>query len=118
MENGNLSPVFNIRGLYFTKDNDYSDFKVYDDSNTRNYITYEETTGILYKDNNSTQTTESMENAFGVVRIESKLDSEIHNIIGISITVQDENEVFKELKKLKVKGYFFVRQTRIPLRLC
>ena len=127
MSNGTLSPVFNIRGMFFTDYNQsYREFNIYNTENkvvTRNYITYNEDTGIVYKSsskeqNDSQETSESLENVFGVVRIESGLNSEINNVIGISIEIDDKETLFQELKKYQIKGYFFVRQKRIPLRLC
>ncbi len=127
MSNGTLSPVFNIRGMFFTDyQQTYNKFNVYntiDGVTTRNYITYNEDTGIVYKSVDSDQassqeTSESLENVFGVVRIESGLDSEINNVIGIKIEMDDKETLFQELRKYQIKGYFFVRQKRIPLRLC
>ena len=127
MSNGTLSPVFNIRGMFFTDyQQTYNKFSVYntiDGVTTRNYITYNEDTGIVYKSVDSDQassqeTSESLENVFGVVRIESGLDSEINNVIGIKIEMDDKETLFQELRKYQIKGYFFVRQKRIPLRLC
>ena len=127
MSNGTLSPVFNIRGMFFTDyQQTYNKFNVYntiDGVTTRNYITYNEDTGIVYKSVDSGQassqeTSESLENVFGVVRIESGLDSEINNVIGIKIEMDDKETLFQELRKYQIKGYFFVRQKRIPLRLC
>lgn len=127
MSNGTLSPVFNIRGMFFTDYNQsYSEFNIYNKENevvTRNYITYNEDTGIVYKSsskeqNDSQETSESLENVFGVVRIESGEESEINKVIGIRIEIDDKETLFQEFKKYQIKGYFFVRQKRIPLRLC
>ena len=99
MSNGTLSPVFNIRGMFFTDyQQTYNKFNIYntiDGVTTRNYITYNEDTGIVYKsvDNDqasSQETSESLENVFGVVRIESGLDSEINNVIGIKVEMDDK----------------------------
>lgn len=137
MSNGTLSPVFNIRGMFFTDyKQPYSEFSIYSTENkvvTRNYITYNEDTGIVYKSsskeqNDSQETSESLENVFGVVRIEfgefgesgeeSGEESEINKVIGIRIEIDDKETLFQEFKKYQIKGYFFVRQKRIPLRLC
>ena len=135
MNNGTLSPVFNIRGMFFQNNNDkYSEFNIYNGDN-RNYITYNEETGIIYinnKSNTEDDSTESsstknlstespsnqLENIYGVVRIESGEDSEINSIIGIKIEIDDKEKLFQELNKYQIKGYFFVRQKRIPLRIC
>lgn len=122
MNDGTLSPVFNIRGLYFDADNyTYNLFKIYE-GGKRNKILYNEDTGILYKQgdkkDSNTSTTESLENAFGVVRIDTSHDCEVDRVIGIKIIAQDDTALFEELRKHNIKGYFFVRQKRIPLRLC
>ena len=120
MNNGTLSPVFNIRGMFFTKyDQTYTKFEIYKEQ-TRNYITYNEETGIIYETNKSStdEKSQQLENVYGVVRIESGKGSEINNVIGIKIEIDDKENLFKELNKYQIKGYFFVRQKRIPLRIC
>jgi uncharacterized repeat protein (TIGR02543 family) len=57
--------------------------------------------------------TNNIENVKGVVRFLPNKDTD--TIYGIDIRVSDET--IQELKKY-VKGYFFVRQTRIPTILC
>jgi len=87
-----LSPVFNIRGMYFNEEHtEYTNFPVMykknesDDKESRLYISSNEDTGIVYKDGNdaSTEATESLENIYGVLRIETGLNREISNVIGI-----------------------------------
>lgn len=132
MDNGTLSPVFNIRGMYFNEnsaDEGYTEFKLYtkedeDNENSkpvRNYVTFNEETGIVYKDDAGASTNEFLENAFGVVRVYSK-ENELTHIRGIKVDLvldEDDKKVFfQELKKCNVKGMFFVRQKRMPLRLC
>ena len=124
LKNGTLSPVFNIRGMYFNeKDTEYTNFPVLQQKGgkqSRLYISSNEDTGIVYKDGTdaSTEATESLENIYGVLRIETGLNQEISNVIGVQIDVQDKDTLFQELRKHNIKGYFFVRQKRIPLRLC
>ena len=151
MNNGTLSPVFNIRGAFFqTYDQEYSKFDIYtteDGKKVRNYITYNEDTGIIYKstkkdkdaeDSEPQEATEAgqetakadkqqdenikllenLENVYGVVKLESDEDSEITNVLGIRIEIDDKEQLFQEFAKYKIKGYFFVRQKRIPLRIC
>lgn len=124
LNNGTLSPVFNIRGMYFNEnDAEYTDFPILQkngDEQSRLYISSNEDTGIIYKNGTdaSTEATESLENIYGVLRIETGLKQEISNVIGIQIDIQDKDILFQELRKHNIKGYFFVRQKRIPLRLC
>ena len=128
LQNGLLSPVFNIRGMYFDDaETKYTDFPIYQNkteegitTKTRLYISSNESTGIVYKEgtDSSTEATASLENIYGVTRIESGLLNEVNNVIGIKIEVQHPDDLFKELHKYNIKGYFFVRQKRMPLRLC
>ena len=124
LNNGTLSPVFNIRGMYFNEnDVEYTDFPILQkngDEQSRLYISSNEDTGIIYKNGTdaSTEATESLENIYGVLRIETGLKQEISNVIGIQIDIQYRDALFQELRKHNIKGYFFVRQKRIPLRLC
>lgn len=124
LNNGTLSPVFNIRGMYFNEnDTEYTEFPILQkngDKQSRLYISSNENTGIIYKNGTdaSTEATESLENIYGVLRIETGLNQEISNVIGIQIDIQDKDILFQELRKHNIKGYFFVRQKRIPLRLC
>lgn len=121
LKNGTLSPVFNIRGMYFNeKDTEYTNFPVLQKNGDRIYISSNEDTGIVYKEGTdaSTEATESLENIYGVLRIETGLNQEISNVIGVQIDIQDRDALFQELRKHNIKGYFFVRQKRIPLRLC
>lgn len=122
MNDDTLSPVFNIRGLYFDKNQfSYNTYKVYkNDRVTRDKIIYNEDSGLIYKSESSeeSKSSESLENVFGVVRIDTERSCEIDRIIGIKIDIDDRENLFKELRKHNIKGYFFVRQKRIPLRLC
>lgn len=131
LQNGTLSPVFNIRGMYFDKRDDkesekYTEFPIMQtDEETkvesRLYISSNEDTGIVYKtgdDASDIKSSESLENIYGVVRLETKQDIETTKVVGIKIEAQDSENLFKELRKHNIKGYFFVRQKRIPLRLC
>ena len=131
LQNGTLSPVFNIRGMYFDKmdseeEEKYTEFPITQiDKETgiesRLYISSNEDTGIVYKtgdDASDIKSSESLENIYGVVRLETKQDIETTKVVGIKIEAQDSENLFKELRKHNIKGYFFVRQKRIPLRLC
>ena len=140
MPNNELSPVFNIRGAnniqeYIPKkntsgttsgttpggkedigeynDGQFSDIKVWIDdgngNNIRNYIQYNENNYQILKGENSKLSSNPMENVKGVVRFLPSKDT--NTIYGIDIRVDDD--AIQELKKY-VKGYFFVRQTRIP----
>lgn len=113
LDNGSLSPVFNIRGINLKQASVYANQPIYSSDGKRQYISYNEESGIVYsRDSNTTS-----ENIYGVLNIISGAD-EFSTVFGIDINIQDRENVIKELKKHKVKGYFFVRQQRMPLRLC
>lgn len=122
LKDDTLSPVFNVRGRdqldSFTRVGtfveDISDFytytPLYDDEGQRQYINYDEEGSIP-------QSQYPLENARGVIRI--TYNSQMINkggdngIFPISINFNVENDVITEMKKF-VKGFFFVRQKRIP----
>ena len=115
LNNGELSPVFNIRGGYnigtydsYEDDKDnkgYTNFPVWNTDNNikeRNYIDYHEEKYTILEGN-------PFENIKGVVSFNPTKDT--NTIYSLDIRVDDDT--VQELKKL-VRGYFFVRQTRIP----
>ena len=128
LPNGELTPVFNIRGgldikcigenpdkdsQEDTKDkNQFSSFNLYtqDDKKERVYVPYNENNNLIINGNGSLK----LENVKGVCSFANQYDSgkDGDEIIYVNFTIPDE--VVKELRKY-VKGYFFVRQTRIPL---
>ena len=129
LPNGELSPVFNIRGGYNIKefgssgteeqialaesnpqyiDNQYTNISVYVNNgitDERNYVNYNEETYTLLGYDGA----DSYENIKGVVSFSPSKDT--NTIYSVDIRVDDAT--MQELKKY-VKGYFFVRQTRIP----
>lgn len=118
LNDNTLSPVFNIRGTYFNDNVEwtnnisnisYSKQRPYN-GDQRIYIQYNESTGILE------DAATSLENIYGVTRIHINTD-EFYNIIGINIKSLYKDLTTK-LQKLGIKGYFFVRQPRIPLKIC
>lgn len=116
LPNGELTPVFNIRGCsniveYDSNLNLYSDIPLYL-NNERNYVNYNETDYQLITTNTRNKELKSTalnENVKGVIRFQSSKDADtIH-----SLDIRINNEAMQELKKY-VKGFFFVRQSRIP----
>lgn len=104
LSDNTLTDVFNVRG---TKDLSLGcTFKpLYDNDKKRIYLSYDEQYYNLKEGN---------DNAKGVVYIPQQ---DQDNIIGIKFEV--EQDVIDYLKEtLKVKGFFFVRQKRIPTTLC
>ncbi len=119
LKDNTLSPVFNVRGIkntptyleYEENTSKYSLFNLYKD-NTRQYIEHNEETYIISGDNSST----NLENSKGVIYITN--NAEKPSIYGLKIYLYDESNCLKALQDLGVKGYFFVRQKRIPTTLC
>lgn len=116
LPNGELTPVFNIRGCSNVNEFNsnvslYTDIPLYV-QNQRNYINYNETDYQLAANavkNSEIKSTALNENIKGVIRFQSDKDTDtIH-----SLDIRINDEAMQELKKY-VKGFFFVRQTRIP----
>lgn len=107
LKNGSLSPVYNIRGCNnlpkYGLGVEYDDWKE---------LTIDYDTQLI-------NSGKSLENSAGVIRINDTdpEGEEYFQIRGLVIKPQDA-DVIAELKKLGVKGYFFVRQKRIPTILC
>lgn len=111
LNDDSLSPVFNIRGaneipkvgttFNWTKSD------LLDDSGNRIYMSYDETTYAVGDSSGMT-----LENAKGVVRIN---DTSASTLNVYSIQVKIPIDVLDYIKSTgKVKGFFFVRQKRIP----
>ena len=108
LPNGTLSPVFNIRGANKVTTYDpkgYSNKPVYNEEGKRVQISYNEQTNYILE----TDGTFTLENVKGVISLDPNLDT--NTIYSLDIRVDDYT--LQELKKY-VKGYFFVRQQRIP----
>lgn len=105
-----LSPVFNLRGVKeLTTSTVYTDYKMYLEDGSRNYISYNKETFALDNLN---------ENAKGVFRIKyTKNQLASSGIIPLGLNLEIPEEVKTELKKY-TKGFFLVRQKRIPTILC
>lgn len=132
MSDNSLSPVFNIRGIGKLKtqkemDNLYAEFPFYNDDlkTSRKYINYEEDTYILTPEGEEGEEGEernqslNLENAKGVVCLDYEVtgNESKQQIFGIGI--KTKKQVIDYLyNKLHIKGFFFVRQKRIPTILC
>lgn len=108
-----LSPVFNVRGIDLNNNPQATEFNIYtsnlDSSGNpeRSFINYDEI-GYLTKTNN-------LENNKGVIRLPKieVISNEGTKPIGITFSFQDKDNLLTELKKY-TKGFFFVRQERVP----
>ena len=119
LPNGELTPVFNIRGatnIYLNKSDkteqtfSYTNFPIYNENGERVYVDYDTNTNYVIQ--GTQQVSAINENVMGVIRIKSPEDT---NII-YSLDIRIDEDSIQELKKY-VKGYFFVRQERMPLIL-
>ena len=125
LKDGSLSPVFNIRGATNipTKKEGSWYYKVDNDFNTNdeagNKRTFQEVLeGIKYSEEDFIiiGNKAENENAKGVIQLSSKYE---HNdktfpVYGVNITA--DKQVIVELQKY-AKGFFFVRQKRMPLTM-
>lgn len=110
MNDFTLSPVFNIRGIYeLTENPQYQTYKLYNDQGEREYIPINKETNLLDNQN---------ENSKGVIKIKysgNQLDKS--GVVPIGLNFKVQSGVVELLKKY-TKGFFFVRQKRIPTTLC
>lgn len=109
LNNFTTSPVFNIRGTTkLSMSSSWQSFPIYNTDNSRNYVKIDKTTYDLG----------SNENAKGVSRIvftENQFTS--NGTIPLAVKMNFPPGVIDELKK-HTKGFYFVRQKRIPTTLC
>lgn len=111
-----LTDVFNIRGGKISNYSSLShNIKFYNpETGKRQYISYNEQDYLITDEEVESL---NLENVKGVVHI-SLNEKNNKNIIGLSIEI-DKQEVLDYLQNvLNIKGFFFVRQKRIPTTLC
>ena len=133
LSDGTLSQVFNVRGLNNINwdgtsetPNPYAQIAFYTPTGDRNYITYEEDTyRILYtsydqQTEGTRQSTQQygaeLENALGVISLNANVSNE-QEIFSINFKIDPEAITYLK-ENLKIRGFFFVRQKRIPTILC
>lgn len=131
LPNNELTPVFNIRGRYEVSSFDEEKAKTFIASNTDNKFNDGQYNHFYFKQKDSDikvninvdknnfilnpnvdegiEVSSYYENSKGVITLKPTQD--VDKIYALDIRVDDET--IQELKK-HVKGYFFVRQTRIP----
>lgn len=113
LQDNTLSDVYNVLGVKKLSGDTTINLGDFIDKGKRKYLQYD--------DNYSVQLSTDKEicNAKGVVRISykpNKTDEQVQ-VLGINFKVNPE--VLKYLySTLKVKGFFFVRQKRIPTTIC
>ena len=97
--NGDLSPVFNVRGIQeLSMDTEYTDIPVMEGDH-RKYIEIDEFTHIIGIN----------ENSKGVVKIKYEDTFKENKIKPCGIKFSMHEDVIGELKKLGISGAFFVR---------
>lgn len=104
LSNGSLSPVYNVRGINGVKKVNESYDKDYKD------ITIDYDTQMIDES--------TLENSAGVCRIVDPIKAGETYFRVRNFVFKPQSDVIAELKKEHVKGYFFVRQKRIPTILC
>ena len=108
-KNNTLTPVYNVRGLYLQESIDY---KPYDEDRP---ISFDETNFNIDSDFIISKNYKKLENAKGVCYIPTQ--DKLTTVIGL--TFKCEDAVIKKLdEELGIKGFFIVRQKRIPTTLC
>ena len=113
-----LSPVFNIRGGDLKNNSEFEEFEIYKENTfgekIRSYIEISEE-GFISENG------VVLSNAKGVVRLKRSSESsaldEGNNYLPLGIKFKFQSEVIEELKKY-TKGFFFVRQKRVPTVYC
>lgn len=122
LPDNSLSPVFNIRGGYNIDENSNFSYEPLYKDGVRNYLTISEDNYSIISSNKNPV---KLENAKGVITLKT-FDANLpvneehpHKVYGIKIEIDknQKDEVLNELKKY-TKGFFFVRQKRIPTTLC
>lgn len=122
LPDNSLSPVFNIRGGYNLDENSNFSYEPLYKDGVRNYLTISEDNYSIISSNKNPV---KLENAKGVITLKT-FDANLpvneehpHKVYGIKIEIDknQKDEVLEELKKY-TKGFFFVRQKRIPTTLC
>lgn len=106
LKSGELSPVFNIRGsLRINENTKYSTYK-FDDKKIPHVNYNENTYEVISSDTNRVV---EYENVKGVISLDPTYSA---NLI-LSINIRFNSETLEEISKY-AKGFFFVRQKRIP----
>lgn len=107
-----LTEVFNIRGGMLDKNtsaNSYTEFDFIKDDQ-RVYVNYDNHQYNIIDSNGSV----NIENAKGVIHIDH---SDFNSVIGLNFIIPKEVLTYLQ-ETLNMKGFFFVRQRRIPTTLC
>lgn len=138
LSDNTLSPVFPIRGGINIANGDESQFstiEIYKENTTtklmdRLYISSDENTGefiAVSKDENGVgydlASPDRIENSWGISSFKvdrTGTENDSNTIYGINMIIHAAivEDFFGELSNLGIKGFFFVRQKRIPFTMC
>lgn len=113
MNDDSLSPVFNLRGCNFTALNQYNFNPATNPLYTDGKMNYLVRDDFLADGN-------YLDNSFGVFKNPNIdiIDYTNNQVKPLYYQMDLSNEVLQALPNYKVKGFFFVRQKRIPTTLC
>ena len=118
--NNTFTPVYNVRGLYlhYSKNHNNEVEENIDISKLKfdpeNLISFDETTFNIDSEFIVSKKHVELENTKGVCYIQNQ--ENLTTIIGIKFIIPDG--LVDKLKSIGIKGYFIVRQKRIPTTLC
>lgn len=139
LSDNTLSPVFPIRGGMDIGDkpvtDQYSNIPIYGSKNNvtqRIYISSDEATGEIIAVSGdgdeagySITTSDRIENVWGIISLKydtaNTPKNDTNTIYSLNMGFFSEeikNDFFTELSRLGIKGFFFVRQKRIPFTIC
>lgn len=136
LSDNTLSPAFYVRGASDVSDGEgqYTRIPIYQDVGggvrRRIYISSNEETGEIVSSNESGDEATNYEinnlncqNAWGIIstNVPSAGDrNDSNSIYGIKMYIDpaDRQDLMDALSAVGIKGFFFVRQSRIPLTLC
>lgn len=110
LDTGELTPVFNVLGGIINEDSLTQVDPLYD-NDTRRKLLFEH-------DEDSKNINNATVNKWGVCKITAGNIDERNTVLGIQFQPQNKDEIIKALSQYNIKGYFFVRQKRLPLRIC
>ena len=120
MKDGSVSPVFNLRGATDVPiDTGNSTYKIEDQLKDENIQIKDVLKEIEYSEEDYMIVggLANNENAKGVVQFTQSIQSGIGPFPVVGLKLKADKRVIEELKKY-CKGFFFVRQKRIPLTMC
>lgn len=121
MIDDSLSPVYNLRGCKFILPGGASEKMINFDESSKYPSLFDSKGNIIYvPQDDFIEDDAFLDNTKGVFRNPdmSIIDHTYQKVKPLYYKIQLDETIQSELKKLGVKGYFIVRQRRIPITLC